>query len=232
MIPTTLLLVASLSQSPRQTPAVRPTPDSVAVHVVTVSPDHDARLLLILAAGIGVLQLMMFGLPAWLIRSSINKIKASTDAIQNNTMSEVRAYLNITIASWAHPSTWRDGDAGPTLQLTNAGKTPAKEVRVRFEYELFETTTHVHGMAVDGPKRRWGILGSGGVIDVPVFGPPVPQQKWPLLEVGSGHTLFVYGEVWYTDIFGTERQTAFCRHINWRNGEMVASIPDYGNDFS
>ena len=232
MILTTLLLLASLAQSPRQAPVAHPVPDTAAVRVISIPTDHDARLSLLLIAGLGLLQLLVIAVPVWLLRNSVKRIEASTDAIQNNTMTEVRAFLNVTIASWRHPRTWRAGDPPPTLQITNSGKTPAKEVRARFEYELFETSTHVHGMAVDGPKARWGVLGSGGVIDLTVFGAPIPEEKWPALETGSGHTLFVYGEVWYTDVFGVERKTAFCRHINWRNGEMVSSIPDYGNDFT
>ncbi len=232
MIPMTLLLLANLAQAPRQTPPVRPVPDTAAVHVVSVPPDPDARLMLLLIAGLGLLQLLVIALPVWLLRSSVKRIEASAAAIQNNTMTEVRAFLNVTIAAWLHPRTWRAGDVLPTLQIANSGKTPAKEVRARFEYELFETSTHVHGMAVDGAKARWGVVGSGEAIDVPVFGSPIPEEKWPALEAGSGHTLFVYGEVWYMDVFGVERKTAFCRHINWRNGAMVASIPDYGNDFT
>jgi hypothetical protein len=232
MTATTLLLLASLAQSPRQTPPIHPVPDTAAVHVLSIPADLDAKLPLLLIAGLGLLQLLVIAVPVWLLRNSVKRIEASSDAIQINTMTEVRAFLNVTIASWRHPGAWRDGEPPPTLQITNSGKTPAKDVRARFEYEPFETSTHVHGMAVDGPKARWGVLGSGGALDVPVFGAPVPEEKWPALEAGSGHTLFVYGEVWYSDVFGVERQTAFCRHINWRNGEMVSSIPDYGNDFT
>lgn len=211
---------------------MRPVPDTVAVRVVNAPPDQDARRLLFLVAGIGALQLLVFWTQAWMLRNGVHAVKASTGTIHNNAVIELRAYVNITIDPWVHPSTWRDGDRSRALRVTNSGKTPAKDVRARFEYALFEDTASVRGMTIDGAKPRWGVLGRGEGIDVPLLGAPVPEEQWPLLNVGSGHTMFVYGEVWYADVFGVERRTEFCRHINWRGGEMVSSIPNYGNDFT
>ena len=229
---TFLFALGSLLQGPARIRNVHPVPDSVAIHVATVPADHDARLLLLVTAGIGALQLMVFGILVWMLRNSVAEMKASTDAMRSHAMAEVRAYLNITIEPWTHPSTWRDDGPTRTVKVTNTGKTPARSIRARFEYALFDETSSVKGMAIDGDKQRFGALDSGGVLPLPVFGMPIPEQEWRLLDVGSGHTMFVYGEVWYIDVFGAEHRTEFCRHINWHDGEMLSSIPTYGNDFT
>lgn len=232
MTPKILLALASLLQGPARISNLHPVPDSVVVHAAGVPADHAARLLLVLTAAIGTLQLIVFGILVSMLRKSVAEMKASTESIHSQATAELRSYVNVAMEPWTHPSTWRDDDPARMLRLTNSGKTPAKGIRARFEYALFDETTSVKGMAIDGEKRRWGALDSGGVLDVPVFGMPIREQEWPLLDVGSGHTMFVYGEVWYTDVFGAEHRTEFCRHINWRDGEMISSIPDYGNDFT
>jgi hypothetical protein len=56
-------------------------------------------------------------------------MRASTATIRGNAVTELRAYVNVTLDSWPHPSTWRDGESNHLLKLTNTGKTPAKDVR-------------------------------------------------------------------------------------------------------
>jgi hypothetical protein len=226
------LALASLLQGAARIGNGHPVADSVVVRAAADPQAHGAGLLLILTAAIGMLQLMMFAILVWMLRKSVAEMKASTDSIQSHATAELRSYVSIGIEPWQHPSTWRDDEPTPTLRVTNTGRTPAKGIRARFEYALFDETVSVRGMAIDGEKRRYGALDSGGVLDIPVSGMRIPEHAWPLLDVGSGHTMFVYGEVWYTDVFGTEHRTEFCRHINWRDGEMIAATPNYGNDFT
>lgn len=232
MTPRIVLALVAMLQGPARIGNPQSVADSIAAHAAGVPADHDARLLLIVVAAIGTLQLIVFGILVWLLRKSVAEMKASTDSIHSHATAELRAYINIAIEPWPHPSAWHDDDPARTVRVTNNGRTPAKGMRARFEYALFDETTSVKGMTIDGEKRRLGALDSGGVLEVPVFGMPIQEREWPLLAVGSGHTLFLYGEAWYTDVFGTEHRTEFCRHINWRDGKMISTAPNYGNDFT
>jgi hypothetical protein len=232
MMPKLLLAMMSLLPGPARRGNESSVADSIAALASSIPADRDARLLLIVTAAIGMLQLIVFGILVWLLRKSVAEMKASTDSIHSHATAELRAYINIAIEPWPHPSAWHDDDPARTVRVTNNGRTPAKGMRARFEYALFDETTSVKGMTIDGEKRRLGALESGGVLEVPVFGTPIQERDWPLLDVGSGHTLFLYGEVWYSDVFGAEHRTEFCRHINWRDGKMISTTPNYGNDFT
>jgi hypothetical protein len=232
MIFTAIVTLTSLLQASGKAATPHVIPDSAAARLVTLAANPDARLLLIVVVAVGGLQLILFGAQAWLLGNGVNAIRAATSTIRDNAMTELRAYLNITVKPWPHPSTWSDGAPGHSLTITNNGRTPARDVRARFEYAVYDDTTSVRGMTIDGQKSRWGVLGTGDALDVPVFGAPVTREQLPLLELGSGHTMLVYGEVWYADSFGAERRTAFCRHINWKNGDMISVIPSYGNDLT
>ena len=120
-----------------------------------------------------------------------------------------------------------------TVQIRNGGRTPAYDVYgengyysveyegrlpENFSFSIYPSTQHFAGIS---PEIQKGI-GILNARDTDSFFQPLPQDVIALIVQAKHHqiSLFMYGNIYYADVFQKRRCTPFC----------VAYLPDFPPD--
>lgn len=123
--------------------------------------------------------------------------------------------MHIDQRAWVAPTDFlflktAAGDVYPAVNLKNTGKTFALKTSAWLDYKFdlseipaADDQTKVTNAGVLSPAGTWSISLANSALSASI----VP-------EIQSGHPMYVYGTIWYSDIFSSRRHwTQFCQEL-------------------
>jgi hypothetical protein len=142
----------------------------------------------------------------------------SVQALRERTAQQMRAYLTIVIGGGTYQEREKGLKFDVRPNLVNTGNTPAHKVGYRARADILPVPLPADfalvlsegrsGSSVVGPHHNMEL---GAVVDR--F---VPDSEVEDIKRGIRRAVYVWGTVWYEDVFGEARETHFCHHIIWR----------------
>lgn len=156
---------------------------------------------------------LLFGATVFLYRATRDLVESA----EKTAAMEMRAYIAVIICDAVFQESGKGLRFEAKPRIINNGRTPAHNVRYRatvdilpidlpndFTFPLPETYT---GGAVMGPQQHFDI---GAIVTNYVLDPDVEDIKRC-----RKHALYIWGVVYYTDVFGSPRETKFCHMMVW-----------------
>jgi hypothetical protein len=137
--------------------------------------------------------------------------ESSVAAMRETATTQLRAYLCVERAWIEFP---QPGYPKATVVIKNGGQTPARSVK-----HWIHQWCHEYPLRIELPTppedfvMTSDVMGPGGTHTMPIEHPsgsgPIVKEQF-LDELGTaGATVYVYGEVRYSDVFGVERSTKY-----------------------
>jgi hypothetical protein len=147
--------------------------------------------------------------------------KAATDsvtALKERAAKQMRAYLSVVIGSGVYQERDKQLRFEAKPNLVNAGHTPAHNVKYKAKAEIlpvplpddfsFPLSVDFLGGALLGPQQTAFM---SAIVDNYCDDAEINDIK-----VGKGKALFVWGVVYYEDVFGDSHYTKFCQSTLWQ----------------
>jgi hypothetical protein len=153
---------------------------------------------------------------------------------------QLRAYISVAVEK--HPDLNESGPPNVVLLFKNTGQTPAFKVEVRSvgsilagsDIALTEAELKIIHAALDRLKKYESVIFPGQEFrQSPEPGTGIPMNNEQKIAVSMGAmTLWINGEVTYTDAFGFPRFTRFRLFINGASGNRYNKLlwAGAGND--
>ena len=144
--------------------------------------------------------------------------------------SDQRAWVTVNKANITH-NIVAGSQVGFVIEITNTGKTPALDVSTAVNIHMRPQITQeiLDGIVITNQPHSRAVIGPGGSVTInQEVGICTPKQ---FEEFQSGFVLFVYGSVFYEDIFKQKHITTFClctdrsRH----KSSWILSASEFGN---
>lgn len=210
-------------------------------------------------AGIGILQLFVFGAQAFMLkqtvdasadqgtamREHIDEARRSATAMEDvvatieaGNKAVMRAYLTAIIGDALYQER-RPGQSDLKFEgrpnLINTGNTQARKVRIRINAGILPNPIpNDFGFPLPEEDRNTGdatVAAHQSYVLGGVVEEFVPDVEIASIKEGAGKSLFVWGLVMYEDIFGDRHTTKFGQQITWLpNGRVFGYYIPGQND--
>lgn len=208
-------------------------------------------------AGIGVLQLIVFGLQAAMLKKTVqsgatqsaamdrhigettrsaNAMEDIATKIQAGNKAILRAYLTVTVGNIHLYQERRDDKRFESRpNLTNTGNSPARNVSIQISADILPIPIpREFNFPLPDPEiRNAGIVGSREIMTLAgTVKELVSDSEVGLIKEGRTKALCVWGLITYEDIFGAPHHTKFGQWLTWNpNGAVVGYYIAGQNDF-
>lgn len=160
---------------------------------------------------------------------SVNTAIESSNTLKERTAMQMRAYLSVVINN----GTYQERDKGYRFdvrpQVVNNGHTPAHKFTYWATAAVFDhplpdeaelpTGKDIKSSFVLGPQQSIEI--SAGLNDY------LPDIEAARVLRADGRALYIWGQLFYDDVFGAQHRTNFCHCIFWvptPNGTIVRGV--------
>jgi hypothetical protein len=199
-------------------------------------------------AGIGILQLFVFGYQALKLKQTVKSAGEQSEAMERhigeaarsaNAMENIaakietgnqavmRAYLTVVIggAVFQQRREWQNDlkfEAKPSL--VNTGNTPARNIRIQTAADILPIPVpqDFEYPLPDEPMNSAGIIGAHQNQSLTgIVKDFVPDGEVAMIKEGDGKALCVWGVVTYEDMFGHGHTTKFGQWLLWLPNNTV-----------
>jgi hypothetical protein len=141
-----------------------------------------------------------------------------------NSKRQLRAYITVTPGAAYYQDRSNEDPAHhmrfwTTPQVTNTGATPARNARQRSAIGIhpYPLPDHFSFALPDAPAEGMTMAnGQFTELQPQNFVDKVPDDEVLAIMRGNGRALYVWGIVYYNDIFGESHETKFCHMITWQ----------------
>jgi hypothetical protein len=221
---------------------------------------NEGNLVNWVLAGIGVLQLIVFGAQAVMLKQAVDASAQQSVAMQQhieeasrsaNAMEEIaktidegnqavmRAYLTVTIGGAIYQQRRGPGqtdlkfEAKPTV--VNTGNTQARKVSIRKNAAILEAPwpdDFKYPEIAEGSESGFATVAAHQSYVIGAIVPDfVPAEDIQAIKEGNGKALHVWGIITYEDIFGKPHMTKFGQTLTWLpDGKVFGYYTPGAND--
>lgn len=147
----------------------------------------------------------------------------SVGALKERTAQQMRAYLSVVVGSGTYQEKRKNLKFAASPVLMNTGNTPAHDVRYRANAAILPLPLPVDFRFPLSKEVKGGaVLPAGQTFTMnAVVSDYIDERLVRSIKRNVGSAVFVWGVVYYRDIFDIRRRVTFCHHIAFSDDGKV-----------